>query len=504
MSRYDRLALALTVVCLVLSSWVSLKIFEGVPHLEDEIAYIWQAKTITHNDVSIASPPCQTCFLVPFVVDYQGIRFSKYPPGWPAVLSLGLRLNVRPFVNPVLAAFSIWLIYLLIKKITEEKTALLSIFLLVLSPFFLLNAGSLLSHLWSLWLFVVFLHAWFDTFMFQPTRIPAWFTALLSGLALGLLVLTRPLTAIGLAIPFILHGLYLLISGSAHTKKLAVLSAGSAFILSAFVLVWQLALTGDLSVTTYQLWWPYDRIGFGAGIGLQSGGYQFHNAKANAKFSLRVGYSDLFGWFRLSWLFMPFGLIALRKNIQAWLISLTIPTLIGAYLFYWIGAWLFGPRYYFEAIVGAILLTASGIRWLVGNLQPSENQTSTLRWFRRLRYFFISLLTISLVILNLVYYLPQRLGNMKGLYGATPAQLEPFLNDSAQDLTPALIIVHIQRHWLEYGTLLELSSPYQDSPFIFTFTRGPELDAAVTQHFPERKRFYYYPDQPYSFYPNPR
>ncbi len=332
MSRYDRLALILTVISLLLSSWVSLQIFEGIPHLEDEIAYVWQARTITHNDLSIESPPCPTCFLVPFVVDYQGIRFSKYPPGWPAALSLGLRLDVRPFVNPFLAAFSIWLIYLLIKKITNDKTALLAVFLLTISPFFLLNAGSLLSHIWSLWLFVVFLHAWFDTFFYFPKQIPGWLSALIAGLALGLLVLTRPLTAVGLAIPFFLHGLVLLFTASPALKKLALLSAGSAALLGSLILIWQLALTGDLSITTYQLWWPYDRVGFGANIGLQPGGYQWKYAKANAKFSLRAGYSDLFGWFRLSWIFIPFGLIALRKNMKAWLITLTIPALIGVYL----------------------------------------------------------------------------------------------------------------------------------------------------------------------------
>ncbi|MAT43813.1 MAG: hypothetical protein CL609_15870 [Anaerolineaceae bacterium] len=504
MSRYDRLALLLTAICLILSSWVSLQIFEGIPHLEDEIAYVWQAKTITHNDLSIESPPCPTCFLVPFVVDYQGIRFSKYPPGWPAVLSLGLRLDIRPYVNPILAAFSAWLIYLLIKKITDEKTALLAVFLLIISPFFLLNAGSLLSHIWSLWLFFVFLHAWFDTFYFFPKQIPGWLTALLAGLALGLLVLTRPLTAVGLALPFILHGLFLLFTASPALKKLALLSAGSAALLAGFILIWQLALTGELSVSTYQLWWPYDKVGFGSDIGLQPGGYQWKYAKANAKFSLRAGYADLFGWFRYSWIFIPFGLIALRKNIKAWLISLTIPALVGVYLFYWIGSWLFGPRYYFEAILAAVLLTAAGFVWLFRLLSAPAFQTKKWMWVRRLGFFLLFLVSTSLVVFNLVYYLPQRLGNMKGLYGATRSQLDPFLTESAMDLTPAIIVVHIPNHWIEYATLLELSSPYQDTPFIFTFTRGPIIDYDMAKNFPERSMWYYYPEEPYKFYSNPR
>jgi hypothetical protein len=329
-------------------------------------------------------------------------------------------------------------------------------------------------------------------------------TALTAGLSLGLLVLTRPLTAIGLALPFTVHGLYLLITGSPPIKKLAFISAGSAALLAAFILVWQAALTNDLSLTTYQLWWPYDKVGFGSDVGLQPGGYQWKYAKANAKFSLRAGYSDLFGWFRLSWLFMPFGLIALRKNFKTWLISLTLPTLVGVYFFYWIGSWLFGPRYYFEAIVAAVLLTAAGIRWLAGSLPPPSQANTVIQWIQRSRFFLVTLTTVTLVVFNLVYYLPQRLGYMKGLYGASPAQLEPFQTQSAQKLTPALIIVHIPNHWIEYATLLELSSPYQDSPFIFTFTRGTLLDAQLTEEFPDRTRWYYYPEEPYRFYSNPR
>jgi hypothetical protein len=48
-------------------------------------------------------PHYRQAFWTPFVVDYQGERFGKYPPGWPAWLSLGVRLSAPWLINGLLA-----------------------------------------------------------------------------------------------------------------------------------------------------------------------------------------------------------------------------------------------------------------------------------------------------------------------------------------------------------------------------------------------------------------
>ena len=113
-------------------------------------------------------------------------------------------------------------------------------------------------------------------------------------------------------------------------------------------------------------------------------------------------------------------------------------------------------------------------------------------------------LVTGLVLFNLVFYLPVRLEKMYGLYGVARCYQQPFLSQSAQELTPALIIVHAQENWIEYGTLLELQSPFLDSPFVFVYSRGQSIDQAVARQFPDRNIFHYYQDQPYIFYTAPR
>ena len=76
--------------------------------------------------------------------------------------------------------------------------------------------------------------------------------------------------------------------------------------------LWQFAVTGDPTLNPYTLWWPYDKIGFGPGVGVLPQGHTLRIAWINTRFSLWVGSRDLFGWARYSWIFLPFGLWAAR------------------------------------------------------------------------------------------------------------------------------------------------------------------------------------------------
>ena len=85
----DRLALLLSLVTVVAAYLVTDRIYERMPHFEDEMAYVWQAQAIGSGNLMLPSPPNPKSFLTPFVIDYHGMRFGKYPPGWPAVLAAG-------------------------------------------------------------------------------------------------------------------------------------------------------------------------------------------------------------------------------------------------------------------------------------------------------------------------------------------------------------------------------------------------------------------------------
>ena len=206
MTRFDRIALLLCICSLIANFRVAASVFEDLPHLEDEITYTWQAKVIADGSLRIPSPQSTVSFQVPFVIDHLGWRFGKYPPGFPVLLSFGVRLGVRDWINPGIAALSLWLIYLLGKKIFGERTGLVAAFLTAISPFYLINSANLLSHAWSLFLSCALALAWLDLF-FYSTSVPSWLLTTVAATSLGALVLTRPWTAVGVALPFALHGL---------------------------------------------------------------------------------------------------------------------------------------------------------------------------------------------------------------------------------------------------------------------------------------------------------
>jgi 4-amino-4-deoxy-L-arabinose transferase-like glycosyltransferase len=510
-SRADVLALLLAVAGFLASALVTQRIFEGIPHIEDEVAYVWQAKALAEGHLQVPSPAHPQSFLVPFVVDYQGERFGKYPPGWPAFLSLAIQLGLRAWVNPLLAGLGVWLTYQLGKRSFSQLVGLLAAGLTVTSPFFLMNSGSLLSHPFGLVLSATFALGWLEAFWKNKDKKGAenpasirnqWRFTILSALALGILILTRPMTALAVALPFAVHGLYLLLrSDSATRLRLLIFSLVSIVFVGLFFL-WQYSMTGDALLNPYTLWWSYDKVGFGPGHGRGENGHTLNQAWINLRQSLEAGSYDLFGWGRYSWLFLPFGIWATRRNPKGLLLGSIVVSMVLVYMTYWIGAMLFGPRYYYEGLFSLTLISAAGIAWLAGwPSKPDEPFVHYTGW-RKLRPLLVVLILGVLVGINLTLYTPNRLGGLIGLYNIERSDQLPFQTPEAQAFAPAMVIVHTRR-WMEYGALLDLEDPEFTTPFIFAWNSSPSADASLSNDFPDRTVYHYYPGQSFQLYKVP-
>jgi hypothetical protein len=492
---YDRLAILLSLAAVLAAFFVTQRIFEGVPHFEDEFAYTWQAKVLAGGHLYLPTPDYPKSFVVPFVVDYEGRRFSKYPPGWSMLLALGTRLKLRDWINPLLAGLGIWLTYLLGKRIFNEKVALLAAGLTLTSPFFLMNSGSLLNHPLGLVLSAGFVLAWLTAFC-RPAVKNSWIPTGAAGILLGLLALTRPWTAVGLAIPFGVHAGVILIRGGRQTRLLLLTFGLVAAACSSLLFLWQYLITGNPLLNPYTLWWPYDKVGFGMGYGPTSDGHNLAYALANARRALCTGGHDLFGWGAFSWIFLPLGLWAARRNLQAWLAASVFPSLVLFYLAYFTTPHILGPRYYYEGLFSLTLTSAAGIFCLAGKAITPGAEARKVSGWQKARVLGVTALVAGLVGINLFFYLPFRLESLHNLYGISKQEQAPFLTESAQALSPALIIVHSEK-WMPYGALLDLQDPILGSPFIFAWDMDPATDARVAKRYPNRAVYHYYPENPF-------
>lgn len=496
MSKIDKIALIISFLAVVAALLVATHIFERMAHIEDEMAFVWQAQVLARGNLTLPSPEHPKSYMVPFVIDYNGQRFGKYPLGWPVLMSFGIRLGLRHLVNPLLAGIAVWLTYLLGKRAWNESVGFLAALLTLISPFFLMNMGSLLSHPFSLVLSLAFTLFWIDNFW--PPASPRWYKTLALGLVLGTLAITRPYTAVGIAIPFVIHGIVLLIRGDGTLRKHVLATGAITAVVASLQFAWQAAASGDPFTNLYTLWWEYDKVGFGEGFGRSD-----HNFKLAVTIwgnSLIALSSDLFGWGRFSWIFLPFGLWAIRRNGRAWLAASVFFTLVLVHGAYWVSMNLFGPRYYFEGLHSLTLLTAGGIVWLGGHFPGGEKRPR----FQKARTYIMTGIVAILMAVNLNLYLPNRLKAMYGLYGIQRSMLDPFLSEEAHSLAPAMIIVYPD-WWTEYGGLLELQDAYLDQPIIFAYNRNYSSNAILAESVRESGRnvYHYYPDLPGKFYTEP-
>ncbi|MGH2606470.1 MAG: hypothetical protein ACRDG5_07740, partial [Anaerolineales bacterium] len=282
-------ALALSLGTAAGAGWTSVHIFERLPHLEDEFAYLWQGEIMADGRLWLPSPPEPRSFLVPFVVDHEGRRFGKYTPGWPAAIALAIEAGDPWVLNPLLAGVSIWLLFRLGTKVAGPGIGVLAAALAASSPFLYVLAGTLMPHVFSMFLTLAIALAWLDLFP-GPSRMerslpPAMLVAV-AGLSLGLLALTRPLTAVGVAVPFAIHGGFTLLRGGRPERLRLIAVALLALGVTALLPLWDAAVAGDPWLNPYTLWWNYDRIGFGPGFGRTTTGHSLALARLNLRVSL--------------------------------------------------------------------------------------------------------------------------------------------------------------------------------------------------------------------------
>jgi len=444
--------LGLMIFAFIAADHISRVVFERLPHLEDEYAYQYEAKLFAGGHAYVTGNEPDAYFWQPFVIQYRQPgaatynRFAKYTPGWPLVLSIGEALSQPWAVNAVLAMLSVGLIYRLGREIFDEAVGVVAALLLAISPMALLLNATLMSHVFAMFAALAFVYAYWRTIKHGRGRY-RW--AILSGLMLGMIASTRPVTAVAIAAPVALHALSRLLDllptlvkrtpapstdnaedadpeapdpapvsapvarvGFWPTLLVLVVMAISALPTTGLWPLYNYTVTGNWETNTYTLLWKYDKAGFCSDCGLNPGGHNLQYGWRNFRADINVWFRDLFGFTMfpgmeeymrisfiwgagvgLSWIPVLVGLFAGRKKEWVWFFFMFFVFIVIAGLLYWIGSVVRGSaayslRYYYEGTFGVCIVAAYGIvAWArsLRNAEKAPRSRATLSLPERIR-----------------------------------------------------------------------------------------------------------------------
>ncbi|MEL7234330.1 MAG: glycosyltransferase family 39 protein [Chloroflexota bacterium] len=495
-------AICLVFVSFFLSAHLSRTVFERLPHLEDELAYLYQARIFARGDVAIDTPDPRSPFWQPFVVDYEGNRFSKYTPGWSAILSIGVLLGATWWINAALSALTVALTYRIGEEIFSPDTGLIAAVLVTFSPIFLLLGGSLMGHTAALCSAMLFTYAYWRL---EQEKHPVRWGAL-AGVALGLLVANRPLTAIGVVTPFIVFSLLRLVwvvirqPEKLWWRLAPLLTLGVVALLFAPAIpAYRNAVAGDPTLNLYTLVWEYDRVGFGEDVGRF--GHTLEKGIRHTREDFTLFAADLFGWqfggltfeqrqhlligtreypgTGYSWVLIPLGVLAgliMHAPRRRWtLMLLAIPvSVIAVHLAYWIGSQRYSTRYYFEGMAAAALVTAILPGWLAARSRIARAGV----------YVALVLFTGYFAV---TYTFP-RIRLLHSYNHVTQARIDE-INAMRQTDKPVVVILSgDDMTWRSNGTLMGVTGPYLDTDIVLARDRtdGRYRDDIIAM-FPDRE-----------------
>lgn len=333
-------------------------VLEGIPHVSDEIVYLFQAKILVRENLVAPSPPLPDSFrYLNIIIDEErSVWFGIYPPGWPLALAVFLTAGIPLHANIAINGLALLLVFGLCSQLFGRAIASGTLVLAALSPFVWVMGATLLSHPLSLILIAISLWA-----LAHALREDSPKPLLMAAAACAVLLLTRPLDA---AVTIVTISLFALVRkwfAGLFSFLLIVSFSG------VLLLLYNHALTGDSLLFPQTLYDSRDSPGFGPAYGkietYGSFGHTPLKAVANLGLNIKALSTNLFGWPYLSLLFVPFALLERDRQKRAGLILLGLYSLLfcAAYMFYWYDGIMYGARFYYPLLPMLLGFTAIGM-----------------------------------------------------------------------------------------------------------------------------------------------
>ena len=488
----------LSVTCVAFmtaAAGVCLAVLGGIPHIQDSIVQLFQARIFASGSIALPSPAHAHFFDMQYVIDNGTIRYGKYFFGQSIFPLIGVLIGAPWIINPIVGAMTIIVTYMLVKDICDETTARVTTLLLLVSPFYLFMHASFMSHGPHLLLMTSCLFSIIRACTTGRAR-----HCLAAGLLFGIAITIKPYDSLLFLLPFFLYActVCMRMPGFAAKVLLFALPVG---ICAAGMLLYNKLLFGGYLTTGYTQYSPHFKLGFGSQIGevcLGGGTLPGHTPlegiKSCAKL-LQALCDDLFGWPGLSLVFACMLFLCCRTTRWERLMALSFACIVTGYFFLFATRYsiCYGPRYYFVSLPALALFTARGIlqcprllaagflhRWTGG---PGSRKAAA------------ALCVIFLIVLSGSLYMPRMIKTYGDSYWNVDKKLVNLVRE--QGLNNALIFVesgyyrkpHAAPDY--YNSVFNYNALDLDGPVVYARDFGPDENRILMEHYPGRDYYLY-------------
>jgi hypothetical protein len=315
----------------------------------DVTSYFAQARIFAAGHLAVPSAEPREFFDAPYMFN-QGRVFSKYPPGWPALLALGMRAHIPWIVNPLLTLLTLAALYRLGRLLYDEEIAAMATGLMAVSMHVVYHATTYFSEPASMLFATLGVLTALKAIRSSSPR--AWF---LAGCCWGMLFLIRPYTAAALGVPMAIRTVW---SWRRRPDVLPVVAAVIPFAsLVALHLLYNRLSVGSCFSFPFSLYNPHDRLGFGLrslDVGFPLARYGISTAVGKL---IRVAVMANVVFIPIGFVFMAIALAG-RRHKEDWFLFLCFVANALCYFFYFAQQ----ERYWMPVFFTFALLAAKGIR----------------------------------------------------------------------------------------------------------------------------------------------
>ena len=467
----------LPVLCLLflsLSLAISFYVFEAIPRVTDTNAQYVHAKMLAQGYLTFPSHRLPQFFDFNHMIN-NGRWYSQFPPGHVFLLALGHWLHIPWIVNPLMGMLSLLAIYFLARETHGELTSRTAAVLTVLCPFVVFMSSEYMNHATTLLFTTLFI-----LFFIRSERAPRARHAILAASALGIVFVTRPLTALAISIPWVAHGVHALVENPRKYVRLCILMT----MIFAFFVMIQLGFNyltnGNPLTYGYAVVHGEDHVPQFGSIPASYGGgthtlwrgigQTFNNLNALNFF--------LFRWPFPSLIFVLGVFLSFSRNRINYLFLATLFSLLGVHLFYFFQDWCFGPRFVYEASGLMIILTASGILRLPILIAAAAGRVA---FPRQMIYGAAVGFLAGMFAVSLVFFLSPSFSMRFDYCFRNTDNLQRRLEEQ-YDLNNALVFITAKYYWV----VGHVNPQSDDAPVIYARNLGKKNQELI-DIYPERK-----------------